>query len=128
MSNDEWVRVRRATKPEDFVAEKQAIEAIVVRIGGHDAQLVLVDDEGRWDRWVYPSVDEAKAAGERLGIEDVVVGEYPEKTRVRMNAYRRPPADFESGAYPEQGRVGPVTYYPENRPRSQEPPKASPPE
>lgn len=115
-------REKRAAKPEDFVAGgKESMEAVVVRIGAHEAQLVLVDGEGKWDRWVYSSIDEAKAAGERLGIVSIHVGEYPEKTRVRMNAYRRPAADFDRGAYPEQGKVGPVTYYPENRPRSEEP-------
>jgi hypothetical protein len=49
----------------------------------------------------------------------VHVGEYPEELRVRMNAYRRPSDDFDRAAYPEQGAVGPVIPYPENRPRTQ---------
>jgi hypothetical protein len=89
---------------------------VVVRIGGHDAQVVVVDADGAWDRWVYHSMDEATAAAEELGIP-VHTGRYPEELRVRMNAYRRPAADFDAGAYPEQGRVGPVIPYPENRPR-----------
>jgi hypothetical protein len=99
----------------------------VVRIGLNDAQLVLVDKNGAWDRWVYHSLDEAEHAAQSLGCE-VHVGEYPETLRVRMNAYRRPPESFESGAYPEQGAVGPVISYPENRPRRFEAPEVQAPD
>jgi hypothetical protein len=110
-------------KPQDFIAARgEGTEAVVVRIGLHDAQLVLVDAEGAWERWVYRSVDEAKAVAEGLGV-DVHVDEFPEDTRVRMNAYRRPAADFDRAAYPEQGFVGAVSAYPENRPRRIEAPK-----
>jgi hypothetical protein len=103
--------------PDDFLrAHPEGSEAVVVRIGLHDAQLVLVDAEGAWDRWVYPSVDEATASAGKLGVP-VHVGEYPESLRVRMNSHRRPPRSFAAGAYPEQGSVGPVIPYPENRPR-----------
>jgi hypothetical protein len=114
----------RGDDPASFAAAAgEGTEAVIVRIGLHDAQLVAVAPNGAWDRWVYHSVDEATAAAERLGIP-VHVGEYPESLRVRMNAYRRPPRDFDKRAYPEQGVVGPLIPYPENRPRrieSQEP-------
>lgn len=121
-------RSGRPRTPRDFVgAAGDGAEAVVVRIGLHDAQLVVVDSEGGWDRWVYRSVEEATATAEGLGIP-VHVGEYPEPLRVRMNSYRRPPEDFERGAYPEQGAVGPVIPYPENRPRRIEtrPPRPGP--
>jgi hypothetical protein len=103
--------------PSDFVAAHgEGVEAVVVRIGLHDAQLVLVDGEGRWQRWVYRSVEVATDAAESLRIP-VHVGEYPEELRVRMGGYRRPPEDFDRAPYPEQGHVGPVLSYPENRPR-----------
>ena len=109
--------LRRLKQPSDFVeARGTGTEAVITRIGVNDAQLVLIDARGSWQRWVYHSVDEARKAADDLGIP-VHVGEYPEKTRVRMNAYRRPPADFDRAAYPEQGGVGPVIEYPENRPR-----------
>lgn len=110
--------------PRAFLAfSQEGSEAVVVRIGGHDAQLVLVDGDGAWQRWVYPSMDEALEVARSLGVP-VHEGEYPEETRVRMNARRRPPEEFERAAYPEQGRVGPVIPYPENRPRVVEaPPK-----
>lgn len=108
---------RRIRTPADFVSARgDGVEAVVVRIGLNDAQLVLVDGEGRWQRWVYVSVDEARDAAEDLGVP-VHVGEYPEETRVRMNTYQRPAEDFDRAPYPEQGRVGPVLSYPENRPR-----------
>ena len=107
---------RSARTPDGFIANTDGVEAVVVRIGLHDAQLVLVDGRGAWARWVYHSVEEAMAVAEGLEIP-IHQGEYPEEIRVRMNAYQRPPEDFERGAYPEQGAVGPVIPYPENRPR-----------
>lgn len=109
----------RARFPADFAErDRTGTEAVVIRIGLNDAQLVLVDGDGRWDRWVYHSLDEARGEAEKLGVP-VHVGEYPEEVRVRMNAYRRPSDDFDRAAYPEQGAVGPVIPYPENRPRTQ---------
>jgi hypothetical protein len=109
---------RRVKDPEDFLKQRgsEGAEAVVVRIGANSAELVLVDPDGGWDRWVYESRDEAKERAESLGIP-VHLDEYPEETRVRMNAHVRPPRSFDAGAYPEQGHVGPVIEYPENRPR-----------
>jgi hypothetical protein len=119
--------VGRYDDPEEFVAARPGTEAVVIRIGLHDAQLVLVDGQGAWQRWVYESVEEATKRAEALGVP-VHVGKYPEEVRVRMNAYRRPPRDFDRAAYPEQGAVGPVIPYPENRPRRDDvlAPKAPP--
>ena len=108
------VRIRT---PEQYVVHHgDGTEAVVIRIGMNDAQLILVGPTGAWDRWVYHSVDETKQVADGLGIP-VHEGEYPEELRVRINAYQRPAADFAKNAYPEQGRVGPVIPYPENRPR-----------
>jgi hypothetical protein len=108
---------RASEAPEDFVATAgDGVEGVVVRIGLNDAQLVLVDARGAWTRWVYHSVDAALTAAGPLGVP-IHEGEFPEQLRVRMNAYQRPAGDFARGAYPEQGAVGPVIPYPENRPR-----------
>ena len=111
-------------QPDQFVARRgPATEAVVIRIGLHDAQLVLVDEEGAWQRWVYHSVEEAKEVADSLGVAAVHDGEYPEGLRVRINAHQRPSKDFDRGAYPEQGTIGPVIPYPENRPRRLRPPR-----
>ena len=105
--------------PEDFLTKfgREGSEAVIVRIGLNDAQLVLVDGRGYWDRWVYHSVEEAQEAAEALGDLPVHVGEYPEATRVRIGKYQPDAEHFEHAAYPEQGEVGPVIPYPEKRPR-----------
>lgn len=103
--------------PEQFLDVKPSgTEAVVIRIGKNDAQLVLVDAAGDWQRWVYHSTEEATAMAESLRIP-LHVGEFPEEMRVRMNGYRRLARDYDKAAYPEQGGVGPVMPYPENRPR-----------
>jgi hypothetical protein len=108
---------RSSRTPEEFVAVAgDGVEAVVVRIGLHDAQLLLVDAAGAWTRWVYHTMDEATAAAEPLGIP-IHTAEFPEELRVRMNTHRRTAEDFERGPYPEQGAVGPLIPYPENRPR-----------
>ncbi|MGH2746355.1 MAG: hypothetical protein ACRDKB_00310 [Actinomycetota bacterium] len=119
----------RIRTPRDFVARRQGVDAMVIRIGLNDAQVVLVDEDGSWDRWVFHSEDEAREVAESLEVP-VHVGEYPEKVRVRMNARQRPQRDFDRRAYPEEGHIGPAIPYPENRPRRIEgakegPPKAS---
>ena len=109
----------RPLDPREFVALRglEGTAAVVIRIGLSGAQLTLVDGRGFWEKWVYPSSPEAVAAASAVGITDVHEGEYPEEVRVRMNAYRRSKEDFDRSAYPEQGSVGPVIPYPENRPR-----------
>lgn len=110
--------IEKIRTPEDFLARSGAegTEAIVIRIGLNDAQMVLVDAQGRWDRWVFHSTEQAVAEARALGLE-VHEGEYPEETRVRMGQFAPGPDHYEHAAYPEQGEVGPVKPYPENPPR-----------
>lgn len=110
--------IDKIRSPQDFVAKLGAdgTEAVVVRIGLNDAQLVLVDSRGYWDRWVFHSMQEAEAEANALGVT-VHVGEYPEETRVRIGKYQPGPEHYDRAAYPEQGEVGPVIPYPENRSR-----------
>jgi len=108
-------------RPKDFVRRQgPGVEAVCVRIGLHDAQLVLVDRAGRWERWVYTSVDEARQAASELGLNPHE-GSFPDEVRLRMNGYVRSPEDLDRGAYREQGKVGPVLPYRENRPRRLQP-------
>jgi len=108
---------RKFNRPDEFVETYgNEVEAVVIRIGLHDAQLVVVAPSGFWTRWVYHSTEEAKDAATELGIT-VHEGEYPEELRVKINRYARDQQDFDHAPYPEQGAVGPVIPYPENRPR-----------
>lgn len=88
-----------------------------MRTGLGGVQAVLVAHSGSWRRWVYPTMEEALKAAQEAGCR-VHEQEFPEALRVRMNAYRRPAEDFRRAPYPEQGWVGPVSFYPENRPPS----------
>ena len=117
----EPTRRRRAKHPSDYVRmHGDGTEAVIVRIGLHDAQLVLVAPDGAWERWVLHSVEEAERAAESLGVP-VHTGEYPEELRVRINSHQRSAQEYRDAAYPEQGKVGPVSGYPENRPRDPRP-------
>jgi hypothetical protein len=102
--------------PDEFVARAAGdVEAVIMRLGLNGAQAILVSPSGSWRRWVYPSVETAVEAARGAGCL-VHEGEFPEALRLRLNAYRRPPEDYERAPYPEQGWVGPVNFYPENRP------------
>ncbi len=103
-------------EPGTWARARRGLDAVAVRIGLNGAQLVLVDDTGEWERWVYPSVDEAASAARALEIP-VHIGEYPDGVRIRINSYRRRADGYGRAPYPEQGMVGPVIPYPENRPR-----------
>lgn len=107
---------RVQTVAEFIAGSPGAVHAVVIRIGLNDAQLLLVDHDGYWDRWVFGSVDRAREVAEDFGL-DVHEGEFPETLRVLMNGRRRPAEEFDAAAYPEQGKIGPVIPYPENRPR-----------
>lgn len=103
-------------RPGSWGRGRRGLDAVAVRIGLNGAQLVLVDDTGEWERWIYSSMDEAASAARDLDIP-VHTGGYPEEVRARMNRHRRQAPSFGRAAYPEQGRVGPIIPYPENRPR-----------
>jgi hypothetical protein len=110
--------VDKIRSPQDFLKKlgTEETEAVVIRIGRNDAMLVLVAATGRWERWVYHSMEEALAAGRSLGVT-LHEGEYPEELRVRIGKFQPGPEHYDRSAYPEQGEVGPVIPYPENRPR-----------
>ncbi|MGH2754939.1 MAG: hypothetical protein ACRDLB_10955 [Actinomycetota bacterium] len=110
--------IEKVREPRDFLRRfgTEGTEAVVIRIGMNDAQLLLVDGRGYWDRWVYHSVEDATRVAEGLGLS-VHEGGYPEETRVRIGKYQPGAEHYDRAAYPEQGEVGPVIPYPENRPR-----------
>jgi hypothetical protein len=51
-----------------FVAARRDVEAVVQRIGAGTFDLILIDGEGSWDRWVLPSAEAAIAAAAALGV------------------------------------------------------------
>ena len=113
---------QKFNRPDEFVETfGTETEAVVIRIGLNDAQLVLVAPNGFWTRWVYHSTDEAKDAAQELGLT-THEGEYPEELRVKINKNVRDPHDLDRAPYPEQASVGPVIPYSENRLRRRDHP------
>jgi hypothetical protein len=51
-----------------FVAARRDVEAVVQRIGAGTFDLILVDGDGNWDRWVLPSDEAAASVAEALGV------------------------------------------------------------
>jgi hypothetical protein len=88
--------------PRRFVKTRQNVEAVIMPIGLHTAQVVLVAEDGEWLRFVVPSIEGAKTMCERLKIE--AHEGYPEHLRQRMSAYRRSPEDWAAAPYPERDR------------------------
>jgi hypothetical protein len=105
--------------PARWLRTPSGADAVVVRIGKNGAQLVVVDAEGGWERWVYPSMGDAQTVADQLGIP-VHLGAYPDAVRLRMNTRVRTRQELDRGAYREQGRVGPINPYPESRRRAPE--------
>ncbi len=67
-----------------FVMLQPEVEGVLQRIGHGMWDLVVIDVDGNWTRWVFPSDATAKAAGQQLGIV-VHEGWDPRMTR-RMNS------------------------------------------
>jgi hypothetical protein len=60
----------RGSQAEDakrFVTSRAGVDAVVQRIGADTWDLILIDADGAWDRWVFASQEEASAAGEGAG-------------------------------------------------------------
>ena len=52
-----------------FAAEHEDVAAVVQRIGHDTWDLLLIDGEGNWTRWVTTSKEGAEAAATELGAE-----------------------------------------------------------
>jgi hypothetical protein len=53
----------------DFAKERSSVDAVVQRIGHDTWDLLLIDGEGAWTRWVTTSKEGAEAAAKELGAE-----------------------------------------------------------
>jgi hypothetical protein len=60
-------RGSQADEAKRFAATRSEVDAVVQRIGHDTWDLILIDADGAWDRWVFSSRDEASAAGEAAG-------------------------------------------------------------
>jgi len=57
----------QADEAKRFAASRSGVDAVVQRIGRDTWDLILIDGDGAWDRWVFTSEEEATAAGEASG-------------------------------------------------------------
>lgn len=67
----------------EFVKLRYDVEAVLQRIGRETFDLVLIDPDGNWTRAVFPSEEEARAAGEYLEV--IVHDGWDERMSQRMN-------------------------------------------
>ena len=58
---------RPAREAKRFAQVHGSVDAVVQRIGHETWDLILIDREGAWDRWVFASKDGATTAGEGAG-------------------------------------------------------------
>ena len=60
---------RQADEARHFAEAHRPVDAVVQRIGRDTWDLILIDGEGAWDRWVFESEDAASNAARRAGAE-----------------------------------------------------------
>jgi hypothetical protein len=61
-------KVRTPAELRRFVQLRPDVEAVLQRCGRDTFDLVLIDSEGNWTRWVMPSEELAEAVAEDLEI------------------------------------------------------------
>jgi hypothetical protein len=61
-------RLKTPSELRRFVMLRADVESVVQRIGDSTYDLVLVDVDGNWTRWVFVSEDHAKRVAADLGI------------------------------------------------------------
>jgi hypothetical protein len=60
--------VRTPSELRQFVTYRQDVEALVQRCGLDTFDLLLIDLQGNWTRWVFESEEEAVAVADNLGV------------------------------------------------------------
>ena len=60
--------VRTPGELRKFVTYQRDVEALLQRCGLDTYDLLLIDFEGNWTRWVFPSEDEAVEVADSLGV------------------------------------------------------------
>jgi L-rhamnose mutarotase len=51
-----------------FVTYRPDVEAVLQRCGLDTYDLLLIDLQGNWTRWIFPSEDEAETVAHLLGV------------------------------------------------------------
>jgi hypothetical protein len=62
------VAVRTPGELRKFVTYQRDVEALLQRCGLDTYDLLLIDFQGNWTRWVFPSEDEAVEVADSLGV------------------------------------------------------------
>ena len=57
----------QAEEARRFAASRSGVDAVIQRIGHETWDLILVDADGAWDRWVLGSEAEARSVAEGAG-------------------------------------------------------------
>ncbi|HEV8419716.1 MAG TPA: hypothetical protein VGR13_00015 [Actinomycetota bacterium] len=60
--------VRTPEELRTFVIYRPDVEALIQRCGLDTYDLLLIDLQGNWTRWVFPSEEEAIAVADLLGV------------------------------------------------------------
>jgi hypothetical protein len=62
------VKARTPSELRRFVQLRLSVEAVLQRLGEDTFDLLLIDVEGNWTRWVFPSEEVAAWVAKDLGI------------------------------------------------------------
>jgi hypothetical protein len=62
------VRVRIPAELRKFAVLRSDVEAVLQRCGLDTFDLLLIDLDGNWTRWVFPSQEAAEAVAEQLEV------------------------------------------------------------
>lgn len=62
------MRVRTPAELRRFVQLRPSVEAVLQRCGARTFDLLLIDMEGNWTRWVFTSEDVARAVARDLEV------------------------------------------------------------
>jgi hypothetical protein len=63
------VSVRTPAELREFVWMHSDVEAVLQRCGVDTFDLILIDLDGNWTRWVFPSEEAATVVADRLEIQ-----------------------------------------------------------
>ena len=88
---------------EQFVASRPGTEAVIMRIGVHSTQTILIAPSGEWLRVVAESLEQARELCLHLEVE--AHDGYPEHLRQRIGAHRRSREGWLAAPYPERDRT-----------------------